>query len=310
MAKRTWLITGVAGFVGSAMAAHCLRQGNRVVGLDNFYAGSRENLKDLLEDKNFNFYECDIRSQDLETIFKQHDITHILHLAAIVSVPICEQEPELAKDVNINGLNNIFSTVQKFPVEKFIYASSSAVYGAAEHMPVTENTVLAPLSIYGKTKVQNEQDAEAFSNTSGIPCVGLRFFNLFGGNPAIKSSYAAVMPLWLDAIKNDQPVVIYGDGSATRDFCYIDNVAQAIDCVTEADLTGHHIFNIGTQQAVSLKQLFVLLCDICDKHPEADYKAWRETDILHSCADITHAEKLLNYKPSTDIRTGLEHWLS
>ncbi len=306
MAKRTWLITGVAGFVGNNMALHYLQQGDTVVGLDNFYSGSKENLP---ANTNFHFYELDICSDMLEGIFQDHSITHILHLAAVVSVPICEERPEFARKTNIEGLENIFSVISKKAIKQFIYASSSAVYGAAKQLPISEDVELKPISVYGQTKVENEKSAEAFCNEASIPCIGLRFFNLFGGNPAIKNDYAAVMPIWVNAIKNDQAAVIYGKGDATRDFCYIDNVANAMDCIVSHDLTGNHVFNIGTQQETTLKNLFEMLCDVCEKHPEPEYKPWRDTDILHSCADISKAKNLLGYQPKINVEQGIKKWL-
>ncbi len=309
MAKRNWLITGVAGFVGSNVALHYLRQGDTVIGIDNFYSGTQENLNNLLGFDHFHFYEMDIRSSDIETLLNQYEITHVLHLAAVVSVPVCERDPELAMDVNVDGLNNLLSMIKKYPVKQFMYASSSAVYGSAQQLPIREDALLKPISIYGKTKVQNENDVKRFSDETNIPCIGFRFFNLFGGNPAVKNAYAAVIPLWANAIKQEIPVTIYGDGTATRDFCYIDNVMHAIDRVVATELKDHHVFNIGTGKPTPLNQLFELLCQIYQKHPKPIYQPWRETDILHSCADIGLAEKILGYHPHEDIKESLKKWL-
>jgi UDP-N-acetylglucosamine 4-epimerase len=307
MARNTWLITGVAGFVGSSIAKHLLECGDKVVGIDNLYSGQKQNLP---QHQDFDFHEIDITSPDFARIIKAYDINHVLHLAAIVSVSICEQYPDLARKVNVDGLNNIFSAVKDKAIEKFVYASSSAVYGASEAMPISEDVIPEPISVYGETKLQNDADAENFAKRSGIPCVGLRFFNLFGGNPEIKNAYAAVIPIWLNAIKNEEPVIIYGEGDATRDFCYIDNVAQSIDCISKADISGHQIFNIGTQRKTTLNELFVMLCDICGKHPEPEYKPWRSTDILHSCADISKAKEILDYHPDEDVYQSLKKWLA
>lgn len=308
--QQTWLITGAAGFIGSNVASHLLSQGHTVIGLDNLSSGFMKNIDPFQALPNWHWSMGDINGDHLPEIFKQFDITHVLHLAAIVSIQACEEHPENARLVNEQGFERVLDFALEHGVKTFIYASSSAVYGATGDEPIVETTPLKPISLYGETKVNNERVAAKKCTDKPISCVGMRFFNLFGPNQAMSGGYAAVIPKWVHAIQENQTPIIYGDGTATRDFCPIENVIQAIGCVTEAEPKGHHAFNIGNGHAVTLKSLYALICDIMNKHPEPNLLPWRPDDIVHSCASIALAESVLGYRPKVTLEAGLETLLN
>lgn len=307
--QQTWLITGVAGFIGSNVAEHLLSLGHIVIGLDNLSSGDIRNLDSFHALENWHWFPGDINDEILPILFDRFQITHVLHLAAIVSVQACEQNPQAARYVNEQGFERVLNLALSHHVTQFIYASSSAVYGSTTHLPIVETTPLHPISLYGKTKVSNELAAQNACNDQSISCIGFRFFNLFGPHQGVHSGYAAVIPKWVDAIKHHQTPIIYGDGSATRDFCPIDNVLLAIDRAVLTQHLGHHVFNIGNGYATSLQLLYDKICDILGEHPQPQYLPWRSDDIVHSCADITLAQTVLGYQPEVTLQVGLEKLL-
>jgi len=307
---QTWLITGVAGFIGSNVAEHLLTQGHTVIGLDNLSSGDIRNLDSFHALPKWHWFPGDINEDILPSLFKQFNITHVLHLAAIVSVQACEEHPEEARRVNEQGFERVLHLALSHDVTQLIYATSSAVYGSTAHMAIPETTPLKPISLYGQTKVNNELAAAKACKQHSISCVGFRFFNLFGPHQNANSGYAAVIPKWVDAIKNNKTPIIFGDGTATRDFCPIANVLLAIDCAVTTKPQGHHVFNIGNGHATSLQLLYDKICDILGQHPAPQYLPWRPDDIVHSCSDITLAESVLGYRPEVTLQVGLERLLA
>lgn len=310
MTHETWLITGAAGFIGSNVAEHLLKQGHTVVGVDNLSSGDINNVNGFQQNPNWHWHELDILDDKVDALFYEHAFTHVLHLAAVVSVQVCEEDPKLAVAVNEHGFEKIAQLVLEKHTPKLIYASSSAVYGATETLPIPEVTPLMPLSLYGRTKVSNEEHAQAMFGTTSFSCIGMRFFNLFGPRQGAHSGYAAVIPKWVDALQHDKTPIIFGEGTATRDFCHINNVITAIECAARKELPGHHVFNIGNGEATSLEDLYNLISDILDKDIEAEHKPWRDTDILHSCADISLAKRTLGYEPVITLEDGLKRLLA
>jgi UDP-N-acetylglucosamine 4-epimerase len=300
-----WLITGAAGFIGSNVAAHLLAQGHQVVGLDNLSSGDIHNVVAFSDLPSWHWVLGDITDPILAQVFSDYPITRVLHLAALVSVQECEKFPEKAREINEKGFQRVLDLAIAHGVKQVIYASSSAVYGAAEVMPIPETTPLNPISLYGETKVNNERAAALACTHADLSCTGFRFFNLFGPHQGVHSGYAAVIPRWIHAIRANQSGIIYGNGTATRDFCPIQNVLVAIDRAVELTLPGHAVFNIGNGVTTTLNQLYALLCDILGAHPEPLYLPWQAGDIVHSCADISLARSLLAYSPEVSLEEGL-----
>lgn len=305
-----WLITGAAGFIGSNAAEHLLSQGHTVIGLDNLSSGDIRNVDPFYAMPNWHWYLGNINDSILEEIFQKHVITHVLHLAAVVSVQACEEFPDDARRINEQGFERVLTLSLAQKIKQLIYASSSAVYGAAEHMPIAESTPLEPLSLYGRTKLNNEIVAQRDCQGKNISCIGMRFFNLFGPRQGVHSAYAAVIPKWADAIKKNKTPIIYGDGSATRDFCHIDNVLSAIDCSRKVLPQGHHVFNIGNGETTTLNELYEMICEALAKHPTPQYLPWQPEHIFHSCADISLATAVLDYRPVVSLEEGLRNTLT
>lgn len=306
MRRETWLVTGAAGFIGTNIVKRLLQEGHRVIGVDDFSTGLHENIAGFQDNPDWQLMVMDICDPDLATVFHEFKPTRVLHLAAIVSIQYCEAHPERANEVNVQAFREILRLSHTYGVSQVIYASSSAVYGMSEAGAIDEAQPVAPISVYGKTKVCNEDDARAIHLMTGLPCTGLRFFNLFGPHQSVSNGYAAVIPLWGAAIIQGERPVIYGDGTATRDYCHIDNVVQAIIKLAQTRLKGAQVFNVGTGIATPLNDLFATLCDILKAYPEPQYKPWRPADIVHSLANITALKAACGYEPTVLLREGLQ----
>jgi UDP-N-acetylglucosamine 4-epimerase len=304
MNPMTWLVTGAAGFVGAHVCRDLLKRGYVVCGVDNLFVGTLNNVDDLLQHDRFHWVEQDIGDTCMKDVFEIYRPSHVVHLAAVVSVPLCESNPDLARRVNVEGFNMLLKLSHQSGVKQFIYASSSAVYGNTQKNFISETDPAKPISVYGKTKLDNENAVQEIKHP-GMTCIGLRFFNLFGTSKNAQSSYAAVIPLWIDALRAGKQPIIYGDGSATRDFCHIDNVLHAMDVLQHLP-EGDHVLNIGTGKPVSLNTLFHALCDTLNIKQEPHYQPWRPEDIMHSCANIERAKMLCGYEPMMMLREGLQ----
>lgn len=315
---RTWLVTGAAGFIGSHLVEDLLLAGHSVVGFDNFSTGSRANLEDVARSvgiergANFRLVAGDIRDRNAcaETC---RDVDVAVHLAAMASVPASLANPEECHAVNVNGFLKILSCARAAGVKRVVYASSSAIYGDDEGLPKVESRIGRPLSPYALSKRMDEELADMAWRIYGLPCVGLRFFNVYGTRQDPKGPYAAVIPIWAEALERLERPVIYGDGTTTRDFVSVKDVARAIRMAAE---TGNEAcfgeaFNIAAGNSTSLNELFGLLRDeVAKTRPEAAglaprYADFRPGDIRHSTADISKAKRMLGFEPSIPLSEGL-----
>lgn len=320
---RTWLITGVAGFIGCNLLAAILNLGQRVIGLDNFSTGHRRNLEQIRaavtpdQWRNFCFIEGDIR--ELATCRSVcADVDYVLHHAALGSVPRSIEDPITANQNNIDGFLNMLVASRDAHggrgVERFVYAASSSTYGDHPDLPKVEAKIGKPLSPYAVTKYVNELYAEVFASTYGLNSVGLRYFNIFGAHQDPGGAYAAVIPKWIAALMNDETVWINGDGGTSRDFCYIDNAVQAnlLAATTQAPGALNQVYNVAVGERTSLNDLHRLIQDeLRARRPElklrpAEYRDFRAGDVRHSLADISKARRLLGYQPSHTLAQGLK----
>jgi UDP-N-acetylglucosamine 4-epimerase len=313
-----WLITGVAGFIGSNLLEFLLKANQQVIGIDNLSTGSKVNLENvrLLVDKNqwigFTFIEGDIRDKSLCARITV-GVDFVLHQAALGSVPRSIEDPLTTNDVNVSGFLNVIVASKKANVKKFIYAASSSTYGDSKVLPKVEENIGAPLSPYAVTKYANELYANVFNTAGSFQCVGLRYFNVFGPRQDPNGAYAAVIPKWINLMLNNEIVTIYGCGNTSRDFCFIDNVIQAnILAALNNNLNGEHeVLNIAGGQQTTLIELFDDIKTIlANKKRVYEYSPifldYRDGDVLHSLADISKAKKMFGYKPSHKFSDGLE----
>lgn len=312
--SRTWLITGVAGFIGSHLLYHLLLLNQKVIGIDNFATGSQKNIDTVLNKipqfkANFNFIKGDICSlEDCQKAMKNAEI--VLHQAALGSVPRSIQKPIDTHLTNTNGFLNILLTIRENNVKRLVYASSSAVYGDAMDLPKVEEIIGKPLSPYAVSKYTNELYANAFSECFDLEAIGLRYFNVFGPYQDTNSSYAAVIPQWLKAIALDEAVYINGDGKTSRDFCYIDNVVQAniLAALTTNQNALNTVYNIAVGEQNTLNKLYELMITMMDQqhHAKLIYRDFRNGDVKHSLADISKAQSALGYMPTHNLVDGLK----
>ncbi len=314
---RTWLVTGVAGFIGSHLLEKLLLLEQRVIGLDNFATGYRRNLADVAvrvepdSFANFRLIEGDIR--DPETCAAAlSGVEFVLHEAALASVPRSMADPASTHSANVDGFANVLLAARAAGVKRVVYASSSSVYGDDPADIKVEAQTGRTLSPYAMTKLVNEIYADAFRRTHDIDSVGLRYFNVFGPRQDPNGAYAAVIPRWTEELVTDTPCVVFGDGSASRDFCFVDNVVQAnllAACTPEAS---GGVFNVAFGARTTLLELFSAIRDrVARILPAAaqsnlQFAPPRPGDILHSLADIGRAREVLGYQPAFDLGLGLD----
>jgi UDP-N-acetylglucosamine 4-epimerase len=309
--RRTWLVTGAAGFIGSHLVEHLLKLDQNVVGLDNLSTGSRDNLAHLQGD--FRFIEGDIR--DLDTCREAcRSVELVLHEAALGSVPRSIDKPVPTHESNVNGFLNMLIAARDAGVSRFVYASSSAVYGDDDNMPKTEPRIGKAMSPYGLSKQVNEQYANVFATCYGFETIGLRYFNVFGPRQNPDGAYASVIPAWIGALVRNQTAYINGDGTISRDFCHVDNVVQGnlLSAMTENPAALNQAYNIAHGEQTTLTELFELIRTLLiPRMPHLRtvrpvHRAPRRGDLPRSLASIEKAQKLLGYAPSFKIRDGLE----
>ncbi len=314
---RTWLITGVAGFIGSNLLETLLLHNQKVVGLDNFMTGYKKNLHMVEASvgeqlwKNFTFIEGDIRNiDDCHKACK--GVNHVLHQAALGSVPRSIEDPLITNSCNIDGFLCMLVAAEKAQVQSFVYAASSSTYGDSPTLPKQEDVIGAPLSPYAVTKYVNELYAAVFAKSYGFTTIGLRYFNVFGKRQDPHGAYAAVIPLWFAALLNGKDVFINGDGETSRDFCYIDNVVQMNILAALANENARDsVYNVAYGDRTTLNELYELIQqEVLPHRPEAAqqkpcYRDFRKGDVRHSLADISKAQQNLGYCPSFNIRDGM-----
>lgn len=316
--QNKWLITGVAGFIGSNLLEALLKLNQKVIGLDNFSTGHRQNLNDVKnivsQDQwnNFCMIEGDIRDYDICEKALQN-VDHVLHQAALGSVPRSIKDPILTNSVNISGFLNVLDAANKMRVKSFTYAASSSTYGDHEALPKREENIGKPLSPYAVTKYVNELYASIYAKTFGFKAIGLRYFNVFGKRQDPNGAYAAVIPKWIAGMINNEDIFINGDGETSRDFCYIENTVQVnILAATSSLKARNNIYNVAVGDRTSLNSLYSLLNDLLIKNginvqKKPIYRDFREGDVRHSQADISKAKDLLGYEPEYLISDGLKN---
>ncbi len=317
--SKHWLITGVAGFIGSNLLQALLLLNQKVTGLDNFSTGYQSNLDQVREivgeDKwrQFTFIEGDIRHrQDCDQACK--DVDYVLHQAALGSVPASIDNPLFANENNVTGFLNMLVAARDARVKRFVYAASSATYGDHPGLPKIESEIGNPLSPYAVTKYVNELYAEAFARCYGTESVGLRYFNVFGPRQDPNGAYAAVIPQWIAALMQNQVLRINGDGETTRDFCYVDNVVQAnlLAALTSSREAINQVYNVAVGERTSLNQLYEAMRFLLHEsfphlqEHRPQYCEFREGDVRHSQADISKAVKLLGFRPTHRLQEGLK----
>jgi UDP-N-acetylglucosamine 4-epimerase len=314
---RGWLVTGAAGFIGSHLVEALLGLDQHVVALDNLSTGYRHNIDEVLARTagtrgTFRLIEGDIRDAEL-CLHACENVDYVLHQAALGSVPRSIVDPQLYHEVNVDGFVHMALAAREAGVKRFVYASSSAVYGDHPGLPKLEMAIGAPVSPYGLTKRMNEQYAELFRRVYGLESVGFRYFNVFGRRQDPHSAYAAVIPMWVSRMLRGEQCFIHGDGETTRDFCHIDNVVQAnllgaVEPIGDTD----QVYNVGCGDRTSLNLLFDQIRQgLARQRPEIGaatpaYDDFRPGDVRHSQADITKIRENLGYEPIRTLAQGME----
>lgn len=334
-APRTWLITGVAGFIGSNLLETLLKLDQRVVGLDNFSTGHQRNFDEVKtlvtpeQWRNFQFIKGDIRKLDDcrhamtfappsrvgaadAAIQGTHRVDYVLHQAALGSVPRSIEDPITTNQNNIDGFLNMLVAARDAQVQSFVYAASSSTYGDHPGLPKVEERIGKPLSPYAVTKYVNELYANVFARTYGFNTIGLRYFNIFGRRQDPDGAYAAVIPKWTAALLKGETVYVNGDGETSRDFCYIDNAVQAnlLAASATAAKATNQVYNVAVGDRTTLNELFDQIATHLQNHvalarTDRHYRDFRAGDVRHSLADISKAQRLLNYAPTHRIGEGL-----
>lgn len=314
----SWLITGVAGFIGSNLLESLLQLNQKVIGLDNFATGHQHNIdgvRNLVSEaqwKNFIFMEADICNLlDCQTACSGVD--YVLHQAALGSVPRSVADPINTNASNVTGFLNMLVAARDAKVKRLVYAASSSTYGDHPGLPKIEELIGKPLSPYAVTKYINELYADVFGKIYGLQSIGLRYFNVFGPRQDPNGAYAAVIPKWIASMIAGEPVYINGDGETSRDFCYIGNVVQAnlLAASTQNLESVNQVYNIAVGESTSLKELHAelkqnLISSLPHlKNEKVVYRDFREADVRHSLASINKAKEKLNFEPKYTIRDGL-----
>ena len=315
---KKWLVTGVAGFIGSNILEELLKLGQTVAGLDNFATGHRYNLEDVRHVVGeeawgrFTFIEGDIRNPE-DCLKACGGVDYVLHQAALGSVPRSINDPITTNKANIDGFLNMLVAARDAKVKRLVYAASSSTYGDHPALPKKEDIIGRPLSPYAVTKYVNELYADVFGRTYGLESVGLRYFNVFGRRQDPQGAYAAVIPRWIGELMQGKSPTINGDGETSRDFCYIDNAVQAnlLAATTANKEAANQVYNVAVGGRTSLNELFKMIRGSLVefkgevKKLEAVHGDFRPGDVRHSQADISKAAELLGYRPSHNVQSGM-----
>jgi len=316
---KTWMITGVAGFIGSNLLETLLKLDQKVIGLDNFSTGFQHNLDEVQglvtaeQWQRFRFIKGDIRNlADCEVACNGAD--YILHQAALGSVPRSLEDPITTNENNISGFLNMLVAARDAKVSRMVYAASSSTYGDHPDLPKVEDKIGNPLSPYAVTKLVNELYAQVFARTYEFKTIGLRYFNIFGQRQDPDGAYAAVIPKWFAGLLQEETVYINGDGETSRDFCFIDNCVQANLMAATADnpQAADQVYNVAYGQRTTLNELYTQIRErVADKFPpaatvESVHRDFRAGDVRHSLADISKARERIGYEPEYSINNGLD----
>lgn len=316
--QNNWLVTGVAGFIGSNLLELLLKLNQRVIGLDNFSTGHQRNLQEVqnlvtpAQWSNFRFVEGDIR--DIDTCRRACEETdYVLHQAALGSVPRSIKDPIATNQSNVDGFLNMLVAARDAGVKRFVYAASSSTYGDHPDLPKVEGKIGNPLSPYAVTKLVNELYADVFARTYDFKTIGLRYFNVFGPRQDPNGAYAAVIPKWTSSLLKGEPIYINGDGETSRDFCFIANAVQAnlLAATTQNADALNQVYNVAVGERTSLNELFQLIRDgLTVKYPrlasiQPEYRDFRTGDVRHSLASVEKASMQLGYAPSHRLSQGI-----
>jgi UDP-N-acetylglucosamine 4-epimerase len=308
LANLSFLVTGGGGFIGSNIVEYLLKNGAKKVRvLDDFSNGYKENLEEFQDNPAFELIEGDIR--DLQTCKDAMvGIDYVTHQAALGSVPRSINDPSTTNDVNISGfLNMLVALKESDTVKRMVYAASSSTYGDSKNLPKVEDIIGKPLSPYAVTKYVNELYADVFGKTYNTDVIGLRYFNVFGPKQSPNGAYAAVIPLFMQALQDNEPAKINGDGEQTRDFTFVENAVQAnIRGFFAPKEAGNEVYNVACGERISVNYLWNSLKDAAQKDISPIYGPTRQGDVRDSLADISKAERLLGYKPEYNVRDGLK----
>jgi len=316
---RTWLITGVAGFIGSNLLETLLKLDQKVVGLDNFSTGFQDNLDEVQslvskeQWQRFTLIKDDIRN--LEACKQAcSGVDYVLHQAALGSVPRSIEDPITTNENNISGFLNMLVAARDAKVQRFVYAASSSTYGDHPDLPKVEEKIGKPLSPYAVTKLVNELYTDVFAKTYNFKTIGLRYFNIFGQRQDPNGAYAAVIPKWFAGLIKNETIYINGDGETSRDFCFIENCVQAnILAATVTDETAtNQVYNVAFGERTALNELYQLIKErVSLVHPSAkeakpEYRDFRAGDVRHSLANISKAKENFGYRPRYSVINGLD----
>jgi len=311
ISKATFLVTGGAGFIGSNLVEYLFKyNAKKVIVLDNLATGFEENIKPYFSLPNFKFIKGDICIID-DCHKACEGIDYVFHQAALGSVPRSIQNPIATHNVNATGFINVLIAARDAKVKRVVYASSSSVYGDSKILPKVEQQIGKQLSPYAVSKMTNELYGEIFAKTYNMEVIGLRYFNIFGPRQNPQGEYAAAIPLFINALLHDQSPAINGDGEQTRDFTFVENAVQAnVKAMFAENLnTEGNVFNIAIGERISLNQLINTLKKIIGSTIQATYRAERPGDVRDSLADISKAQKQLNYQPQIKLEEGLKYTL-
>lgn len=317
-----WVVTGVAGFIGSNLLQALLELGQRVTGVDNFLTGYRHNLEQVREQvgaaawRRFELIDGDIRDQAVCRLACER-ADYLLHQAALGSVARSIDDPLLSNDINIAGYLNVLDAARLGGVRRVVYAASSATYGDHPAMPKQEQHIGNALSPYALTKYVNELYAGVYARCYGVETIGLRYFNVYGPRQDPAGAYAAVIPQWIAAMIGQRPLIINGDGESSRDFCFVANAVQAnlLAALVDKPAAVNQVYNVALNARTSLNELYLMLHSLLvDRYPhlrdyQPRYGEFRVGDVRHSQADISKAADLLGYAPTHDLRRGLRQAL-
>jgi nucleoside-diphosphate-sugar epimerase len=300
-----YLVTGGAGFIGSHIVETLVKQKRPVRVIDNLCSGTRDNLKAVIN--KVEFIKGDIR--DVKTVQRaMRGVKYVLHQAALTSVPKSINNPREFNEVNVQGTLNLLVAAQQAGVKRFVFASSSSVYGDVKQLPQRETFIPDPISPYALTKFIGEKYCGLFYRTFGLPTIALRYYNVFGARQKLDSQYAVVIPKFISCLTQNEPPPIYGDGKQTRDFTYIDNTVEANLRALDAPQQAIGLsFNVAGGQPCTVSELVRILNQLMSKNIKPVFHKSRTGDIKHSRADISWARKYLNFDIQVDFRTGLQH---
>jgi len=308
--NRKYLVTGIAGFIGSHIAEELLKRGDTVLGIDNFYSGKLANLEFLesINIKKFYFFDIDFRNIDRleKEIFSQYQIDGIFHLGAVASVQKSIQEPIFTNSVNVVGTLNLLEMAKKYRVKRVVFSSSAAIYGDEPTLPKDENSTIAPISPYGYEKLMGEQYMNIYNSLYGVETVSLRYFNVYGERQDPSSEYSGVISIFEDKISKGQVPNIYGDGEQYRDFVYVKDVVKINILAMESDEVVGEVFAVGTGKTTTINQLFEIVAKKYGADIKPNYLPPRDGDIRESVCNSRKIAEVLKFSKWTDFQEGIK----